>query len=52
MINYLNFHIPPINDEDVHLCNVYLHIFQNPIVGINQSKDRLIGYGLGLRMRH
>lgn len=26
--------------EDVHLCHVYLDISQNPIIGINQSKDR------------
>ena len=25
--------------EDIHLCNIYLDIFQNPIVGTNQSRD-------------
>ena len=29
------------NKKDLHLCHVYLDIFQNPIVGINQSKDQL-----------
>ncbi|KAL5576878.1 hypothetical protein UlMin_018577 [Ulmus minor] len=28
------------NEEDLHLCHVYLDISQNPIVGINQSKDQ------------
>ncbi|KAL5566406.1 hypothetical protein UlMin_029570 [Ulmus minor] len=27
------------NEEDLHLCHVYLDISQNSIVGINQSKD-------------
>ena len=26
--------------EDIHLCHVYLDVSQNPIVGINQSKDQ------------
>lgn len=25
--------------EDIHLCRIYLDISQNPIVGINQSRD-------------
>ncbi|KAL5553590.1 hypothetical protein UlMin_040991 [Ulmus minor] len=28
------------NEEDLHICHVYLDISQNPIVGINQSKDQ------------
>ncbi|KAL5565646.1 hypothetical protein UlMin_028810 [Ulmus minor] len=28
------------NEEDLHICYVYLDISQNPIVGINQSKDQ------------
>ncbi|KAL5551127.1 hypothetical protein UlMin_001303 [Ulmus minor] len=28
------------NEEDLHLCHVYLDIFQNPIIGITQSKDQ------------
>ncbi|KAL5551478.1 hypothetical protein UlMin_001654 [Ulmus minor] len=32
-----------INEEDLHLCCVYLDISQNPIVGINQSKDQFWG---------
>ncbi|XP_020271451.1 glutathione S-transferase T3-like [Asparagus officinalis] len=28
------------NAEDSHLCHVYLDISQNPIIGINQSKDQ------------
>ncbi|KAL5548413.1 hypothetical protein UlMin_003644 [Ulmus minor] len=28
------------NEEDLHLCHVYLDISQNPIIGINQSKDQ------------
>ncbi|XP_073153961.1 uncharacterized protein [Henckelia pumila] len=27
-------------EEDKHLCHIYLDISQNPIVGINQSKDQ------------
>lgn len=27
-------------DEDMHLCHVYLDVSQNPIIGINQSKDQ------------
>lgn len=27
-------------EEDKHLCQVYLHVSQNPIIGINQSKDQ------------
>ncbi|KAK6131080.1 hypothetical protein DH2020_035175 [Rehmannia glutinosa] len=27
-------------NEDIHLCHVYLDISQNPIIGINQSKDQ------------
>ncbi|XP_074589599.1 uncharacterized protein LOC141845443 [Curcuma longa] len=27
-------------EEDKHLCHVYLHISQNPIIGINQKKDQ------------
>uniref|UniRef100_A0A803Q684 No apical meristem-associated C-terminal domain-containing protein n=1 Tax=Cannabis sativa TaxID=3483 RepID=A0A803Q684_CANSA len=27
-------------EEDIHLCRVYLDISQNPIIGINQSKDQ------------
>lgn len=27
-------------EEDIQLCHVYLDISQNPIVGINQSKDQ------------
>ncbi|KAK6164230.1 hypothetical protein DH2020_001094 [Rehmannia glutinosa] len=27
-------------NEDIHLCLVYLDISQNPIIGINQSKDQ------------
>ena len=26
--------------EDIHLCHVYLDVSQNPIIGINQSKDQ------------
>ena len=25
--------------EDIHLCRVWLDISQNPVIGINQSKD-------------
>ncbi|XP_062081137.1 uncharacterized protein LOC133785939 [Humulus lupulus] len=28
-------------EEDVHLCHKYLDISQNPIIGINQSKDQM-----------
>ncbi|XP_062104659.1 uncharacterized protein LOC133815910 [Humulus lupulus] len=28
-------------EEDVHLCHVYLDISQNPIIGINQSRDQM-----------
>ena len=28
------------NEEDLHICHVYLDISQNPIIGINQSKDQ------------
>ena len=27
-------------EEDMHLCHVYLDVSQNPIIGINQSKDQ------------
>ncbi|GAY49687.1 NAM-associated domain-containing protein [Citrus sinensis] len=27
------------HEEDIHLCHIYLDISQNPIVGINQSRD-------------
>ncbi|KAK6117931.1 hypothetical protein DH2020_048336 [Rehmannia glutinosa] len=27
-------------EEDLHLCHIYLDASQNPIIGINQSKDR------------
>ena len=28
------------NDEDIRLCHIYLDVSQNPIIGINQTKDR------------
>ena len=28
------------NEEDLHLCHVYLDISQNPIIGIYQSRDQ------------
>ena len=31
--------------EDVRLCQVYLDISQNPIIGINQSKDQFWARG-------
>ncbi|KAL5562997.1 hypothetical protein UlMin_032744 [Ulmus minor] len=27
------------NEEDMHLCHIYLDVSQNPILGINQSSD-------------
>ena len=27
-------------EEDTHLCHVYLDVSQNPVIGINQSRDR------------
>ncbi|KAK2638356.1 hypothetical protein Ddye_026151 [Dipteronia dyeriana] len=28
------------NEDDIHLCHVYLDVSQNPIIGTNQSRDQ------------